>query len=214
MNSVRLARLFWLATFLVACVHGATFSKCDVHQDGTINATDVQLMVNEALGAAPAANDLNADAVVNVLDVQIDINAALGSACLADPGLVSIIPNTGQQGTTFPVTIVGRLTNFTNSSVISLGSGVTVSGIAATNATTLTASVTIDASATASARTLTVDGFTLPNAFSVTPPISVSYSYDSQGRLVTATYRAANGTVKVVTYTYDSAGNRTAVVAQ
>lgn len=37
---------------------------------------------------------------------------------------------------------------------------------------------------------------------------SVSYTYDNLGRLVKATY--SNGTV--ITYTYDAAGNRTAVV--
>ena len=37
---------------------------------------------------------------------------------------------------------------------------------------------------------------------------SVTYTYDAQGRVVTATY--SDGTV--ITYTYDAAGNRTAYV--
>jgi hypothetical protein len=38
-------------------------------------------MINEALGAAAAANDLNGDGVVNVADIEIVINAALGRGC-------------------------------------------------------------------------------------------------------------------------------------
>ena len=208
------ARLFGLVAILGLCGHAATFSKCDVNQDNVVNIADIQLMVNEALGSAPATHDLNADSAVNVVDVQIDINAALGFACLADPGLDSILPNTGQQGTNFDVTIAGRLTSFTNNSVIDLGADVTVSNVIAINATSLSATVTIAPTASTTARNLTVDGFTLLNAFTVTPPISVTYGYDTQGRLITATYRAANGAVKVVTYAYDAAGNRTTVVAQ
>lgn len=42
---------------------------------------------------------------------------------------------------------------------------------------------------------------------------SVSYTYDSQGRLWTATYVTPSGTT-TVTYSYDNAGNRTSVVTQ
>jgi hypothetical protein len=38
-------------------------------------------LIDEALGVAPAANDLNGDGVVNAVDVQIVINAALGLGC-------------------------------------------------------------------------------------------------------------------------------------
>ncbi len=45
-----------------------------------------------------------------------------------------------------------------------------------------------------------------------TAATSVSYTYDSQGRLTSVTYV---GTVThTVTYTYDAAGNRTSVVTQ
>ena len=55
-------------------------SACDISQNGT-NVVDVQLIVNQALGASPAANDLNGDGVVNVVDVQLVTNAALGLGC-------------------------------------------------------------------------------------------------------------------------------------
>jgi hypothetical protein len=38
-------------------------------------------MINEALGLAAALNDLNSDGVVNAVDVQIVIDVALGVGC-------------------------------------------------------------------------------------------------------------------------------------
>ena len=58
--------------------------KCDVNQDGNINAADAQLLVNESQGVIGATNDLNGDGVINVVDVQLVINASLGSACSAN----------------------------------------------------------------------------------------------------------------------------------
>ena len=45
--------------------------------------SDVQQMINEALGLAAPANDLNADGVVNAVDAQITIDAVLNLGCLA-----------------------------------------------------------------------------------------------------------------------------------
>jgi hypothetical protein len=53
----------------------------DVNGDGVVNAVDVQLVINAALGLSinPAFNaDINSDGVVNAVDVQLVINAALG----------------------------------------------------------------------------------------------------------------------------------------
>lgn len=58
-------------------------SACDIDGDGATDVADVQRIINEALGAAPAADDLNGDGSVTVADVQIVINAALGLGCAA-----------------------------------------------------------------------------------------------------------------------------------
>ncbi|HEX3745320.1 MAG TPA: RHS repeat domain-containing protein [Bryobacteraceae bacterium] len=209
------SRLFCLAAIASACSYGSPFSKCDVNHDGSTGIADVQAVVNEALGGATASDDLNSDGAVDVVDVEIDLNAGVGWACVADPDLVSIVPNSGQQGaSSLNVTVTGRLISFTGSSTIALGSGVTVSNVAAANATTLTATLAIDANASPGPRDLTVGSLTLPNAFTVTVPSSVSFTYDSQGRLSTASYLSGTGAVTVVTYTYDAAGNRLAVVAK
>jgi uncharacterized repeat protein (TIGR01451 family) len=54
---------------------------CDVAGVPTPSAIDVQRMVNEALGIAPAVNDVNRDGIVNVAGVQKVLIAALGGVC-------------------------------------------------------------------------------------------------------------------------------------
>ena len=72
------------------------------------------------------------------------------------PTLTSISPATGARGTlVLPVTLTG--TNLTGASAITVsGTGVTVSGLTVVNATTVTANFTISATATQSARTVSV----------------------------------------------------------
>jgi hypothetical protein len=54
---------------------------CDVGGEITVGIGDVQSIINQAIGTSPPLNDLNQDGVVNVTDVQIVMNAALGKAC-------------------------------------------------------------------------------------------------------------------------------------
>jgi uncharacterized repeat protein (TIGR01451 family) len=54
---------------------------CAISGDGVTSVVDVQMIINEALGAIPGVHDLNHDGVVNVADVQKVINAALGLGC-------------------------------------------------------------------------------------------------------------------------------------
>jgi RHS repeat-associated protein len=91
------------------------------------------------------------------------------------PTLLSISPNSGQVASTnLAVTIVGQNTHFTNGSEINLGPGIAVLGVVAANATHLTAQLTIEATAAATVRTLTVTSGSevvqLANAFTVIGP--------------------------------------------
>jgi hypothetical protein len=52
-------------------------APCDVTGDSPASVADVQLMIDEALGVAPAVNDLNHDGAIDVSDVQRVINAVL-----------------------------------------------------------------------------------------------------------------------------------------
>lgn len=58
-----------------------SISPCNITQDSSPSVSDVQQMVNEALGTAVAENDINQDGSVNVVDVQIVINAVLTQVC-------------------------------------------------------------------------------------------------------------------------------------
>jgi uncharacterized repeat protein (TIGR01451 family) len=58
-------------------------SACSVTLGANTTVTDVQQIVNQALGVSPAANDLNADGKVNIVDLQIVTVAAMGQGCSA-----------------------------------------------------------------------------------------------------------------------------------
>jgi sugar lactone lactonase YvrE len=74
--------------------------SCAITGDATVGISDVQQMINEALGAAPPVNDLNGDGRVNVNDVQIVIDAALGQGCLT--GSVSMAAHVRGVGSRLP----------------------------------------------------------------------------------------------------------------
>ena len=59
------------------------YSQCDLNQDGNTNASDVQLMISQALGTAAPVDDLNGDGAISVVDVQTVVGAALGGVCAA-----------------------------------------------------------------------------------------------------------------------------------
>ena len=56
----------------------------DVNRDGSVNAQDIQLVINTVLGIEPATSriaycaDINRDGGVNAIDIQLVINAVLG----------------------------------------------------------------------------------------------------------------------------------------
>jgi hypothetical protein len=54
---------------------------CEVTKQTSVTVSDVQAIVNQALGINKAANDINQDNVVNVVDIQIVINAVLYGTC-------------------------------------------------------------------------------------------------------------------------------------
>jgi len=55
---------------------------CTVNGNSTAGVADVEAMIHQALGLAVPAYDMNEDGVVNVTDIQRVLNAALGGACI------------------------------------------------------------------------------------------------------------------------------------
>jgi hypothetical protein len=61
-------------------------SQCDLNSDGVVNALDVQLSINKALGLQTCGTgDLVGTGTCNVVDVQRVVNAALGQSCRVGP---------------------------------------------------------------------------------------------------------------------------------
>ncbi len=54
---------------------------CDVNGDGRIDAADVQTIINQVLGIAPAVCDVDGNGMVDIGDVQKVVNAVLGFGC-------------------------------------------------------------------------------------------------------------------------------------
>jgi hypothetical protein len=88
------------------------------------------------------------------------------------PELVFVNPASLPQGQTQNVTITGIYTSFSASSIVTAGAGVTVNSVNATSATSLTANVTVQPTATLGYRTITVTTGTQvvssPSLFQVT----------------------------------------------
>jgi len=101
--------LLLVTAMVVLAGEPTSLSKCDILQEMSPNVADVQAVIDEALGVAPAVNDLNADGGVNVADIQIIINAALGWGCAADslPSILTVAPKSTLAGSAFTLTVTG-----------------------------------------------------------------------------------------------------------
>jgi hypothetical protein len=60
----------------------ATFSPCDLNQDGVVNGTDVTLAINMALGTTYCTASLEAANTCTVITVQRVVNASQGQTCI------------------------------------------------------------------------------------------------------------------------------------
>jgi RHS repeat-associated protein len=106
------------------------------------------LTVNSAT-TATAVLDIDPSTVTGPTSVTVTTGAEVvglndGFTVTAGPKLLSISPASALAGqANLPVTIAGQLTHFTNASVIDLGPGMTLSAVSATDATHLSAQLTV-----------------------------------------------------------------------
>jgi len=81
-------RLLVLAAVL--CLPGSSWaqavSPCDLNRDGVVNAADVTLAVNMALGVVPCTASVEGPHTCTVVTVQRVINASMGQACITYGG--------------------------------------------------------------------------------------------------------------------------------
>jgi hypothetical protein len=81
MSMSRMSGSLFVTSFLIFCVVQPAFALVagDVDQSDTVDAVDVQILINAALGLNTADNsDISYDNSVDAVDVQLVINAALG----------------------------------------------------------------------------------------------------------------------------------------
>ncbi len=98
---------------LVSCcflIYGAAVAAdydCDVNDDGAVNATDVQLVINAVLGIDLGEwnPDVNDDGIIDATDVQVVINAALGISPNSSPELSPIGNKQVDEGQTLEFTV-------------------------------------------------------------------------------------------------------------
>jgi hypothetical protein len=154
----------------VSLGEGVTVSSVSV---SSATAVVVQAAVSPAAAVGPRNVTVTTGSQVVTLNNGFTVNNGL-------PAITTVSPNTGKQGEILPITISAQFTNFVPGiTQVSVDGGITVSTIAVTGGTTLTAHLTIPASATLGSRTLTVttgtEVVTLANAFTVvagTPAIT------------------------------------------
>jgi hypothetical protein len=59
------------------------YSACDVNRNTATDVVDLQLQINQAIGAAACTSDINKDSICNVVDAQRVINAITSGVCVA-----------------------------------------------------------------------------------------------------------------------------------
>ena len=149
---------------------GISIGTASIGQSGFVTVSSpttasVQLTISP--GAAPGPRN-----VTVATGVQTATAVGAFTVTAPSPTLLSITPNSGTQGQNgLPVSIIGLNTHFANTSTIGLGTGVTASNVVSTDATHLSAQLSIDGAAVAGTRTVSVTSgsefVTLPNAFTV-----------------------------------------------
>ena len=154
--------------------------------------TVVSLTVSSATSATAVLN-INGSATAGARTVTLTTGTEVDTltngftVTAATPMLLSVNPNTGQQGQqNLSVTLTGQYTNWVQgTTTASFGTGITVASLTVTSSTSATALVNITSSATAGARTVTLttgtEVDTLTNGFTVTSgtPVLVSASPNS-----------------------------------
>jgi RHS repeat-associated protein len=157
----------------------ASFSKCDIDQDGTTNVADVQGIINQALGVTTPTNNLNGNGIVNVVDVQIVINAALGLGCSADsvPTITDFSPKSAPIGTLITIAGTNLQPNSGTAAQFTLAKqgGGTVAGFA-TTATATSITFVVPAGAASGVPSATVNGQTATAATALTIVPSSTFS--------------------------------------
>lgn len=130
---------------------GSATPNITVNSTTLVSPTELRLNITVAPAAESAFYDVVVDSITEARGFTVT------EAAPVVPTIVSLTPNTGSPGATaLQVTIVGAKATFTESSVVSFGAGITVTGTTLVDAQTLRATIAIAADAAAGFRDVTV----------------------------------------------------------
>jgi len=80
-----------IQTDMITPVGGIPASSCDLTQNGSVDADDVYLSVDMALGSTPCTADIIGPGVCNVIVTQRIVNAVVGQPCVTGTGQPSSV---------------------------------------------------------------------------------------------------------------------------
>ena len=145
------------------------------------SSTSLTAQVQVAANAAISTRDFTVTTGTEVVTVSAVFKIVAGV-----PTLTLLTPGSGQQGQTLPVAITGQFTHFVQGTTqVSFGAGITTNSVTVTDATDLTAQITIAPNATVGTQSLTVttgtEVLTAPNAFAIQPATIIIFSLDPGG---------------------------------
>ncbi|MFH1826642.1 MAG: IPT/TIG domain-containing protein [bacterium] len=119
--------------------------------------------------------DYNSDGVIDAIDPNLfeeyDATNYLIRFTVTDapnPRVTSLTPTGGEQGASLDVTITGADVNWTDAAPVDFGAGITVDNVDAQTTSRLVVTITIAGDADTTTRTVTVNGLTSPDDFTVT----------------------------------------------
>src|SRR6266850_1289479 len=174
---------FVQGTTQVSLGDGVTVNSVSVSNSTGLNA-QASVLPTAAIG--PRKVTVTTGAQVVTLNNSFTVTAG-------PPGITAATPNSGQQGQSVTLAVTGQFTHFAQGTTQVSIDGISVDSVTVTDATALTAHLTIPAAAVAGSRTLTVttgsETATLSNAFSVTPgtPVIAAVSPTTGKQADTAT---------------------------
>ncbi len=182
--------------FIAGATVGATGSGITVSNVVVVSGTQITATLTLAANATLGASSISVTTSAGVSNtVPFTVNAAV-------PTLTSVTPNSGTQGTAVNVTLAG--TNFIAGATVGVtGSGITVSNVAVVSGTQITATLTLAASATSGASSISVTttggtsntvAFTVNAANGLPTLTSITPSSGARGTSVNVTLTGTNFT--------------------
>ena len=132
----------------------ATFGAgITVNSITVVSATSLSASITVAANATAGARTVSVTTGIEAASLANGFTVQAGT-----PVLSTLVPNSAQQGqTSLAVTITGQATNFVQgTSPVTFGQGITVNTVTVTNATSLTANITVAVNSPAGPRTVTV----------------------------------------------------------